>query len=403
MGSSQKIIIDWPLTPMTGWGSYGIQLTQRLFELGTQPLLGCINERSMHCDIHWVALLEHIEQNSASLRAAVEENSNQVLPTDADLLFHPLGNVAPPARFDARKKVGVTFFETSRLPDQTLLNMEMLDLIVTGSSWNLAMLKEQGIKQAELVFQGVDTSRFNPIPVPRLLDRSLVIFAGGKLEARKGQDIVIAAFKELLRFHKDALLIAAWSNLGDVALDGLADCPNVVGSPERGRRESIETWLGENDVPLENVFCLPALVNSQFPNLIKQADVGVFVSRCEGGTNLMAMETLACGVPTILSANTGHLDLLELDMAHAISVGAKGLGKVPVEITLPYGGDPEGLWGETDPQELLECWLRIAAERAHWKEVGRNSADPMKRMSWQQSMESLFSVLEQRSLLDLVR
>ena len=35
---------------------------------------------------------------------------------------------------------------------------------------------------------------FNPEPVPRFLKRSLVIFSGGKLENRKGQDIVIAAF-----------------------------------------------------------------------------------------------------------------------------------------------------------------------------------------------------------------
>ena len=45
-----------------------------------------------------------------------------------------------------------------------------------------------------------------------------------------------------------------------------------------------------------NVFLLPCVVNRQLPHLIKQADVAVFASRCEGGTNLMAMETLACGV-----------------------------------------------------------------------------------------------------------
>ncbi len=37
----------------------------------------------------------------------------------------------------------------------------------------------------------------------------------------------------------------------------------------------------------------------------------VFANRAEGGTNLVAMECMACGVPTILSRNTGHLDLIE--------------------------------------------------------------------------------------------
>ena len=60
-------------------------------------------------------------------------------------------------------------------------------------------MKRQGIERARLVHQGVDTAVFNPEPVPRLLKRSLVIFSGGKLENRKGQDIVIAAFRRLLR------------------------------------------------------------------------------------------------------------------------------------------------------------------------------------------------------------
>ena len=42
---------------------------------------------------------------------------------------------------------------------------------------------------------------------------------------------------------------------------------------------------------------LPCLVNRQLPHLIKQADVAVFASRCEGGNNLMAMETLPVVFP----------------------------------------------------------------------------------------------------------
>ena len=59
-------------------------------------------------------------------------------------------------------------------------------------------LLRTGIDRARLVHQGVDTVCAEP--VPRLLKRSLVIFSGGKLENRKGQDIVIAAFRRLLRY-----------------------------------------------------------------------------------------------------------------------------------------------------------------------------------------------------------
>ena len=35
---------------------------------------------------------------------------------------------------------------------------------------------------------------------------------------------------------------------------------------------------------------------------------------------------------------------------------------------------PLGLWGETDPDELLQWWLRIAAERENWRRIGREHA-----------------------------
>ena len=113
----------------------------------------------------------------------------------------------------------------------------------------------------------------------------------------------------------------------------------------------------------------------------------------------MAMETLACGIPTLLSANTGHLDLLEMGMAHAISVGNGGVGKVPQEITTAYGGDAGGLWGETDPEELVEWWLRLWKEKQTWRHHGQQGAGAMATMNWQTSMEKLIQLLLERELL----
>ena len=390
-------LIDWPLTPYTGWGGYGIQLTQALLEdQRWQPALLACNDRSPHCDLHWQAALTHLEDCSASLRQQLELAEQQkTLPvhTNAALGFSPLGNVVPSPRFRADRHIGVTFFECSRFSERDLHTLRSFDRVITGSRWNQALLQRQGIAQAHLVHQGVDTALFNPEPVPRLLDRSLVIFSGGKLEVRKGQDMVIAAFRRLLQTHPDALLIAAWGNVGDVALTTIGDSPHVQGAPERGRANGIAAWLEANGVPPRNVWMLPCVVNRQLPHVIKQADVAVFVSRCEGGTNLMAMETLACGVPTLLSANTGHLDLLAMGMGHALPVGAMGVGRVEPGFTRTYGGDPAGVWGETDPEEILRWWLRIAAERQRWRRCGQEHAGAMRAMSWRVSMQRLLALL----------
>ena len=109
----------------------------------------------------------------------------------------------------------------------------------------------------------------------------------------------------------------------------------------------------------------------------------------------MAMETLACGVPTLISSNTGHLDLLAMGFGHALPMGQAGLGQVDPRVIRAYGDDSLGLWGETDPEELLDWWLRIAANRQHWRSYGRKHADALKSLSWRESMRKLLLLVEE--------
>ena len=114
----------------------------------------------------------------------------------------------------------------------------------------------------------------------------------------------------------------------------------------------------------------------------------------ELGLPMMAMETLACGVPTLVSANTGHLDLLAMGFGHALPMGQAGLGQVDPAVQRAYGDDPLGLWGETDSGELLEWWMRIAANRDEWRIHGCQYAEAVKSLSWRESMRKLLSVVE---------
>ena len=79
----------------------------------------------------------------------------------------------------------MTFFECSSFSQKDLEILKKFDLVISGSRWNQALLKRQGIERARLVYQGVDTAVFNSEPVPRLLKRSLVVFSGGKLSIAK--------------------------------------------------------------------------------------------------------------------------------------------------------------------------------------------------------------------------
>ena len=397
----QKLLIDWPLTPYTGWGSYGIQLVQALLAgHGARPVLTCRADRSPHCEPHWLLRLDEVEHYSQGLIDYLRSKPEGVVDTNCRVVLEPLGNQVPPERIRGTHQVGITFFERSAVDAKYLAGLDRLKLVITGSRWNQRVLEEGGYGRAVLVHQGIDPSRFHPTPVPRLLNRPFVLFAGGKLEARKGQDVVIAAFRNFLRHCPDALLIACWGNLGNVGLDTIALSHHVQGSPSNGDALAIHAWLLQQGIPARNLMVPTVMANSQLPGLMKQADAAVFTSRCEGGTNLMAMETLACGIPTVLSANTGHLDLLELELAHAVAVGEQGLGQVPPAITVGYGGDHGGLWGETDPTELVEAWLRLWKDNAEWREHAYRESQRMVTFSWTRSMDQLLSCLVERELLN---
>jgi glycosyltransferase involved in cell wall biosynthesis len=397
--AKSQLLIDWPLTPYTGWGSYGIQLAQAIIARNEmRVVLTNKADRSPHCDPIWLSKLDSIEQFSKKLIDQLKDEPDVVIQTSCKIAMAPIGNVVPPIRVHAEHQVGVAFFERSVINDHYQKGLEQFTLVITGSNWNQAIIEKSGYENAIMIHQGIDGSRFNAVQIPKLLQNPFIIFSGGKLEARKGQDIVIDAFKKFIKICPQALLIACWANIGNVGLNTIAETKYVKGSPSNGDAKSIYGWLLKNDIPSENILVPEIMANAHLPNIIKQADTAVFTSRCEGGTNLMAMETLACGIPTLLSANTGHQDLIEMEMAHLIPVGENGLGKVPDKITKGYGGDHVSQWGETTPEELVEIWDKLWKEKNLWAQRGIRGTAKMRDITWQNSMKKLITAFKERDL-----
>jgi hypothetical protein len=85
---------------------------------------------------------------------------------------------------------------------------------------------------------------------------------------------------------------------------------------------------------------------------------------------------------------------LAMGFGHAMPMGQAGLGQVDPCVHRAYGDDSLGLWGETDPEELLAWWLQIAANRQEWSHHGRQHANAVRSLSWRESMNKLLSLVE---------
>jgi glycosyltransferase involved in cell wall biosynthesis len=94
---------------------------------------------------------------------------------------------------------------------------------------------------------------------------------------------------------------------------------------------------------------------------------------------------MACGIPTILSANTGHLDLLDL--------GDVALRLDRQDRVVRDGVDTTD-WGESDVEEMLERLETVWRDRAAAAELGLRAAQAMEKLSWRSQIALLLRAIE---------
>ncbi|TAN60457.1 MAG: glycosyltransferase, partial [Magnetospirillum sp.] len=129
-------------------------------------------------------------------------------------------------------------------------------------------------------------------------------------------------------------------------------------------------WALANGAPADAIADLGWLSRERTRALLWECDVGLFPNRCEGGTNNVAQEAMACGLPVIVSANTGHLDLIDGDNVFALA----SQGPVP--------GPGRQDWGESAVDEMVETLERLYADRAEARRRAALGLAFIRRRTW---------------------
>lgn len=294
--------------------------------------------------------------------------------------------VGPPVR--GRPTVGYTFFEDELPGAAAATARRSYDLLVAGSHWCAERLRGAGLERVETVLQGIDAERFRPLGGKRLFSDRFVVFSGGKLELRKGQDLVIRAFAELARRHPDVLLVAVWYNPWPASLRTLGASPHLeMPSSHDGEWEGfVHRLLAANGVDPTRVVVAPPLPNSALPALYRETDVGLFPNRCEGGTNLMLMEYMACGRPVIATYSSGHRDVLSDDNAVLLRRMA------PLEVRDGDGG-LKARWSEPDLEEVVERLEWAYRNRSALAPFAERAAADMAGLTWDRAAARFLDLL----------
>lgn len=144
--------------------------------------------------------------------------------------------------------------------------------------------------------------------------------------------------------------------------------------------------LIKNGIDVSKVLTYELINNKELRTFYEQTDVGLFPNRCEGGTNLVLMEYMACAKPVIASYNSGHKDVLNEENSYMIK--EMGDGKI-------YSGTE--LWADWDEPSLDETVALLEHaynNRDELRKKGKIAGEFMKDFTWKKSAESLVKIIE---------
>lgn len=336
--SKLPIEFSWVPDATTGWGLVGMHLALGLAREGRQVFI------APNTDLSGVPL-----SLWPSLRAMMEPGDR----TERRIFLFANGNqqFACPALTN-RVAVSIAMFEDSHLGPEALARLHTFPFHIAPSRWCQGHLASRGII-APVWLQGYDEAIFRRGPKRKRADGPFLIFSGGKLEFRKGQDITLEAFKRFRQTPegRDAILVTAWQNKWIQTMDGIWASGYVRGVPSlRMGTLDVTSWANANGVGPDTIMDVGVLRQCEVLDVLRECDVGLFGNRCEAATNMPIVEALASGLPCIAPNATGLREDFD-----ALDAPAPGFIALTQNGTIPKQKQYAGTdgWFEADPDEMV--------------------------------------------------
>jgi glycosyltransferase involved in cell wall biosynthesis len=377
-----------PLGTTHSWGVCGRYVTRELSRMAPVCLVTDRLEAGLVGDELELAALR-------GLLAPPEIQAGRAADVESPVLQSVPGPDLAPLRprLRGRRNVGYAFFEqTTFQPSSIETARTLYDVLATGSSWCTEILRQHGLSEVRTIVQGVDPTIFRPVPGGReFFGDRFVVFSGGKFALRRGQDLAIAAFKVLQERHEDVLLVTSWFNPVPAGVRTMRASPYIHFEAPAGaveHRTLIEGVLAANGVDATRAVHLGPLPNAAMARVYRNSDVGLFPSRCEGGTNLVMMEYMACGRTAIATFGSGHKDVLTDEN----SLPLRRLRQA----TVRDGDDAPKVWHDAELEEVVEKLEWAYQNRERLAVLGARAAQDMTRFTWANTARAFLELLQAR-------
>jgi glycosyltransferase involved in cell wall biosynthesis len=388
------IYLGLPVGSSHGWGICGKYVAREMHGLtgdGSRLISHDFNLDAFGDELEYRAIAP-LAMSQAQLLAAT---ANGTRPLDGPLLNSIADKKNTPfLNLRGTRTVGYTFFEENLFQPEWIDNgRRHFDAIATGSTWCTDVLKGYGLADVHTVLQGVDPRLFYPAPAGsalagrEFLQDAFVIFSGGKFEYRKGQDLVIRAVKVLQDRHKDVVLVNSWFNLWQQSFDTMKRSPHLQFPSISGNYLDVMNGILKfNGLDVTRTITLAPRNNALMARIYRNSDIGLFPNRCEGGTNLVLMEYMACGKPVVATASTGHADIVNPGNALPIAIEKE-------QLIRDATGDV-ARWPEPSLESAVAQLEHAYHNREAVRALGVRGGEEMGRLTWRRTAEEFLRVLE---------
>jgi glycosyltransferase involved in cell wall biosynthesis len=279
-------------------------------------------------------------------------------------------------------------FEESVLPQAAIAHAKRhYRHLATGSRYCAEVLRAHGLDSVSVIPHGVNSEVFCPSTEPRkILEGKFVVFSGGKFELRKGQDIVIRAFKILQDRHPDVILINSWHNSWAFNRDTMAGSSLIRYFPPKDDNHVawMNALLATHGIDLDRVITVGPRDHRLLSQLYHASDLGLFPNRLEGGNNMVLMEFMACGKPVLVSYNSGHTEIVNRKNAVLIDTHRPMERRTGTELI--------AVWNDPSLEETIEKLEWCYHHRDALAALARQAAMDMREFSWQRLAKGLLEL-----------
>jgi glycosyltransferase involved in cell wall biosynthesis len=363
---TRKVWLSWELNSRSGWGILGLNLffhwashtdiTPIMASTITNNDLSCVDPLRLSLVSNAITASNDFSDNIARTPGTRIEFDGTVID--------PVSHADKSTRIFGSRNIGRCIFENA---DVSTLKLDKFDSLLCASNWNADLLRKQTGREVNVIFEGIDPSLFCPGPRSGIRDPAkFYIFSGGKVEQRKGQDLVLRAFREFAKRHPNAVLVTAWHSPWAKISAGFQGTLDASLELDHRGLVNVKKWVADNGVDPSRVVEVFSTANQLMPTLLREMDVALQPSRAEPCTNLPAMEAMACGLPVIVAENTGMKDLITEDNCIRLSKQDAVPQRVPHYSTAG--------WGESNVDEIIEALEMLYADRKRREAIGAAGA-----------------------------